>query len=143
MLQVISLTFLAFGEPTLNSGNVFVILIVAIIYLISAIAAYVFSTSSVLFYIKSYVDNKGKTDLEEIKKNVHSTFWSFFGMSFLKGITIIIALALCFFPALYAMVPMAIVFSIFVFETRQSATDAYSKSFNLVNVDFWTAFGLF
>jgi hypothetical protein len=132
-----------FGESNFNTGNVFVILIVGIIYLISAIAAYVFSTSSVLYYIKSYLDNKGETDLAKIKKNVYSTFWSFFGMSFLKGITIMIAIVLCLFPVLYAMVPMAVVFSIFVFETRSSATDAYSKSFNLVNIDFWTAFGSF
>ncbi|BAO74323.1 hypothetical protein WPG_0093 [Winogradskyella sp. PG-2] len=135
--------FTGLGEPSFNSTNVFVVIIVAIIYLISAIAAYIFSTSSVLFYIKSYIDNKGETDLVEIKKNVYNTFWSFFGMSFLKGITLMIALVLCLLPALYAIVPMAIVFSIFVFETRQSATDAFSKSFNLVNVDFWTAFGSF
>jgi len=48
---------------------------------------------------------------------------------------------LCFLPVLYAMVPMAVVFSIYVFESRQSVTDAYSKSFNLVNMDFWTAWG--
>ena len=135
--------FAALEEPSFNSGNLLVIIIIGIFYLISAIAAYIFSASSVLFYIKSYIDNKGETDLGEIKKNVHSTFWSFFGMSFLKGITIMFALILCILPALYAMVPMAVVFSIFVFETRRSASDAYSKSFTLVNVDFWTAFGSF
>ncbi len=134
------LSFSPFEEPSFNSSNIFVILIVAIIYLLSAVAAYIFSTASVLYYIKSYIDNKGEIDVTEIKNNVYNTFWSFFGMSFLKGVTIMVSLMLCLFPVFYAMVPMAVVFSIFVFEARSSASDAYSKSFNLVNVDFWTAF---
>ena len=135
--------FSSFGEPSFNSGNIFVVLIAVLSYLISGVAAYILSVSSALYYIKSYVDNKGETNLTEIKKNVYKSFWSFLGMSFLKGITLIIATMLCFLPVLYAMVPMAVLFSIYVFETRSSATDAYSKSFNLVNVDFWTAFGSF
>jgi len=135
--------FSSFGEPSFNSGNIFVVLIAVLSYLISGVAAYILSVSSALYYIKSYVDNKGETNLTEIKKNVYKSFWSFLGMSFLKGITLIIATMLCFLPVLYAMVPMAVLFSIYVFETRSSATDAYSKSFNLVNVDFWTAFGTF
>ncbi|WP_339757097.1 hypothetical protein [uncultured Winogradskyella sp.] len=135
--------FSSFGEPSFNSGNIFVVLIAVLSYLISGVAAYILSVSSALYYIKSYVDNKGETNLAEIKKNVYKSFWSFLGMSFLKGITLIIATMLCFLPVLYAMVPMAVLFSIYVFETRSSATDAYSKSFNLVNVDFWTAFGSF
>lgn len=137
------LNFSVFGEPSFNSGNTLVIIVSVLFYLISAIAAYILTVSSVLFYIKSYVDNKGITDQKEIKDNVYNSFWSFFGMSFLKGITIIIATMLCVFPVLYAMVPMAIVFSIYVFEPRRSSSDAFSQSFNLVKIDFWTAFGAF
>ena len=50
---------------------------------------------------------------------------------------------LCVLPVFYAMVPMAVVFSLYVFEPRNSVIDAYSKSFNLVNIDFWTAWGSF
>jgi hypothetical protein len=130
-------------ESPFNSSNLLVVVLTAICYIITAIAAYILSASTILYYIKSYINNKGTTDLAEIKKNVYSTFWSFFGMSFLKGITLIVSLMLCFLPALYTMIPMAVVFSIFVFEARRSASDAYSQSFNLVNADFWTAFGSF
>lgn len=133
--------FSTFGEPSFNSGNIFVTIVVMIVYLIAAIAAYILTASTVLFYIKSYIDNKGVVDATEIRANVRQTFWSFFGLSFLKGITIIIATLLCVFPVLYAMVPMAVVFSIYVFEPNRSASDAYSQSFNLVKIDFWTAFG--
>jgi len=135
--------FSTFGEPRFNSGNIVVTLVTVLCYFISAIAAYVLTASTVLFYIKSYVDNKGAIDFIEIKKNVYKSFWPFFGLSFLKGITLLIATMLCFFPVLYAMVPMAIVFSIYVFEPNRSSSEAFSQSFNLVKVDFWTAFGSF
>ena len=135
--------FTSLGEPSFNSGNILATVIAGICYFISAITAYILTTSATLYYIKSYVDNKGDTNLSEIKKNVYNTFWSFFGLSFLKGITLIIATMICILPVFYAMIPMAVVFSIFVFETRRSTTDAYSQSFTLVNADFWTAFGSF
>lgn len=137
------LNFSSFGEPSFNSSSVFVIITTAIFYLVSAIAAYILTVASVLFYIKSYVDNKGVVNPTEVKTNVHKSFWSFLGLSFLKGITLFIAALLCFLPVFYAMIPMAIVFSIYVFEPKRSTSDAYSQSFKLVNIDFWTAFGAF
>ncbi|WP_353777707.1 hypothetical protein [Winogradskyella sp. 3972H.M.0a.05] len=126
-----------------NQFNGFTIFIVLIIYLIAAIAAYILLISSALHYIKSYIQNKGETNIKEIRQDVMRTFWGFLGLSILKGITIFLAILICVLPVFYAMIPMAVVFSIYVFETRQSATDAYSKSFNLVNQDFWIAFGAF
>ena len=133
--------FDSFGDLSYNSGSIFATVIAAICYFISSIAAYILTTSAVLYYIKSYIDHKGETDLADIKRNAYKNFWSFFGLSFLQGLTIIISLMLCVLPFFYAMVPMAVVFSIFVFETKRSTTDAYSQAFTLVNEDFWTAFG--
>ncbi|MEN8885540.1 MAG: hypothetical protein ABF246_04060 [Winogradskyella sp.] len=133
--------FDSFGDLSYNSGSIFATVIAAICYFISSIAAYILTTSAVLYYIKSYIDHKGETDLADIKRNAYKNFWSFFGLSFLQGLTIIISLMLCVLPFFYAMVPMAVVFSIFVFETKRSTTDAYSQAFTLVNADFWTAFG--
>lgn len=133
--------FSDFGEPSFNSGSVFATFMALILYLISGIAAYIFLVSSVLHYIKSYVNNKGIVEFSEVKSEVYKSFWSFFGLGFLKGITIGIALLLCLLPALYFMVPMAVIYSIYVFEKRTSVTDAYSKSYSLVNADFWTAWG--
>lgn len=112
-------------------------------YIFSGIVAYIFSISTTLFYIKSYIDNNGEPSTREIKTNVYKSFWGFFGLSILKGLTLFFALLLCFLPVLYAMVPMAVVFSIYVFEPRKSATEAYGDSFYLVNQDFWLALGTF
>ena len=135
--------FTSITEPSFDSGNILVTAIILICYVISAIAAYILTGATVLFYIKSYIENKGVINESEIKTNVYKSFWSFFGLSILKGLTLATATLLCFFPVLYVMVPMSVVFSIYVFESRRSATDAFSQSFNLVNIDFWTAFGSF
>ena len=132
-----------FNDSPLAFSNPFLFLIVFLVYVISAIVAYIFSISTTLFFIKSYVDNKGEASLEEIKGNVYKAFWGFFGLSILKSLTLFFAILLCILPVLYAMVPMAVVFSIYVFEPRKSATDAYGDSFYLVNQDFWLALGTF
>ncbi|WP_411894428.1 hypothetical protein [Winogradskyella sp. A2] len=131
----------AFGDSSLNSGSLVLSLLAFFVYFIAAIATYILLGGTVLFYIKSYIDNKGLTDYDEIKRNTYKFIGSFFGLGILKGITLFFATMLCVLPVLYAMVPMAVVFSLFVFESRNSVVDAYSKSFNLVNVDFWTAWG--
>ena len=135
--------FNSYGQSSFNGGSVIVTILCMFIYLFSAIAAYILTGAAVLYYIKSYMDNKGQTDFVEIKRNTYKSFWSFFGLGFLKGITLIIATFLCVLPVFYAVIPMAVVFSIYVFEPRQSVTDAYGKSFSLVNADFWTAFGTY
>lgn len=112
-------------------------------YFFASIVTYVLTVSTTLHYIKSYIDNEGVVNLTEIKSHTYGKFWSFIGLSLLKGITIFFAILLCVLPVFYVMVPMAVVFSIYVFKPRTTVTDAYSESFSLVNVDFWTAFGSF
>ncbi len=135
--------FAPHNNSILNSDSLFVSLIVFLIYFISAIVTYLLIASATLFYIKSYIVNEGKVDVIEVKKNVYKTFWSLFGIGFLKSLTLIIAMLLCFLPVLYAMVPMAVVYSIYVFEPNSSVIDVYSKSYNLVNADFWITFAVY
>lgn len=100
-------------------------------YLVTAILAYTFTVSTALHYIKSYVDNNGTTNLQEIKASVHQSFWGFLGLSILKGLTLGVAIMLCCLPILYFMIPMAVVFPIYVF-AKKNATDAYGESYGLV-----------
>lgn len=100
-------------------------------YLVTAILAYTFTVSTALHYIKSYVDNNGTTNLQEIKASVHQSFWGFLGLSILKGLTLGVAIMLCCLPILYFMIPMAVVFPIYVF-AKKNATDAYGESYSLV-----------
>jgi hypothetical protein len=138
---------MAFFDPLSDEPFLFAnpVLFVAtfVAYMLAAVAAYIFTIGTTLFYIQSYIDNKGEVSREDIKMNVNKVFWSLFGMSLLKGLTIFIATLMCFLPVLYAMIPMAVVFSIYVFEPRKTVTEAYSDSFYLVNQDFWLSWGAF
>ncbi|MFK7782835.1 glycerophosphoryl diester phosphodiesterase membrane domain-containing protein [Psychroserpens sp.] len=112
-------------------------LIVAYVaYFGAAILAYTFTTSTVLYYIKSYIDNNGIVNQEEVKQQVYKNFWNFLGLSILKGLTIIIAMIICCLPVFYAVVPMMVTLPILVFE-KSNASDAYSKSYSLIKDEFW------
>lgn len=135
-------SFDIYGGSSFGDNNALMIFLAALLYLISMILALIFISSSTLHYIKSYIDNSGEVNFEEVKRNVSQTFWGYLGLGFLKYLTLIFAAILCFLPVLYAMVPMFIVFCIYVFERRRSATDSYSYSFSLINEDFWITIAL-
>ena len=137
-----SFGFDLYSNYGLSYMNPSLLIISLIAYFITAVVAYILVEATALFYIKSYVDNNGQMDINEVKRNVYSSFWSFFGLGLLKGFTIVFALVLCILPFFYAIVPMMVVFSIYVFERRRGATDAYSHSFYLVNEDFWLSLGI-
>ncbi len=130
-----------FSDEAFGFSDPLLFILSALAYMGSALTAYVFSIGTTLFYIRSYIDGNGVVNKEEIRTNVHGAFWSILGLSILKWITLFFAMMLCGLPVLYAMVPMAVAFSIYIFNPRKSVTDAYSDSFYLVNQDFWLVFG--
>lgn len=105
-------------------------------YFGGAVLAYTFTTSTVLHYMKSYVENKGAVNIDDVKQNVYKYFWRFLGLSILKGLTIIVSMLLCCLPVFYFIVPMVVVLPILVFE-QIGASDAYSKSYPLIKDEFW------
>ena len=106
---------------------------------VSAILTYTIGTSVVLYYIKSYIENEGRVNVDEVKAEVMKTFWGFLGLNILKWLVIIFSALLCLLPMFYFIVPMTIVLCIFVFE-KKSATDAFSESFGLIKDEFWITF---
>ena len=126
-----------------NMVSPFIIISAAFIYILSAMAAYVYAVTATLGYIKSYIDNDGQARLEDVKQHVKNYFWGITGLALLKGITLVFAMLLCILPVFYAMIPMAVVYSIYIFGHNTSAMDAFGNSFKLVNNDFWNAFGTF
>lgn len=116
--------------------NLPLLIISVVAFIIFGLLAYTFANSTVLHYIKSYVQNEGEVNVEEVKQNVKNSFFGFLGLSFLKWITLAFAVLLCVLPVFYFMVPMFVIFSIYVFENKD-ATTAYSYSFTLVKSEFW------
>ena len=116
--------------------SVGLILLALILFLVTMVIAYVFANSVALHYIKSYIENNGQVNMQEVKYNVKRSFWPFVGLGIAKWVVLIISMFLCFLPVFYFMVPMAMVFSIMVFE-KKDVSDSFSYSFTLIKDEFW------
>lgn len=112
------------------------IIVAMLLFLVTLILAYVFANSVALHYIKSYVENNGQVNMQEVKHNVRRSFWPFVGLGIAKWLVLIISVMLCVLPVFYFMVPMAMVFSIMVFE-KKDVSDSFSYSFILIKDEFW------
>jgi len=126
-------SFNQLGNEVFSLGLIFVSLAFIII---TGILAYVIANSVTLHYIKSYIKNAGNVNIEELKLDVKQTFWSFVGLGIIKWVVLIFAMMLCFLPVFYFMVPMAVIFSIFVFE-KKDVSDSFNYSFTLIKDQYW------
>lgn len=125
-----------------NSSNDFSFLVMAIAVIalfLSMITAYVLAQSTVLHFIKSYINHQGKTVFEEIRSEVYASFWSFIGLGFLVGISVMVGMLFCFIPGIYIGVPLALSFAIMVF-LKKDVMDSYQYSFTLIKDNWWITF---
>ncbi|MDT0540861.1 MULTISPECIES: hypothetical protein [Croceitalea] len=106
---------------------------------VSSIMAYVVSHGTVLCYIRSYTENKGKIFFEDIKKGVYANFWSLIGLGFLVGLSIMAGIIFCLIPGIYLGVCLSVSFAILIFQ-KKNVSDAYSESFSLVKENWWITF---
>ncbi|WP_394749750.1 hypothetical protein [Spongiimicrobium salis] len=119
--------------------NLFMVFLVALLYIISIVAVYTISQSTVLHYIKSYAASNGQVDMNEVRRNVYKSFWSFIGLGILVGLSVGVGLLFCLIPGIYLYVPLSLAFSILVF-TNKDVMDSYSYSFTLVKDEWWMTF---
>lgn len=132
-------SFSKFGSQDMAAvGSMVVSMLVAFIAFMTAM---VFMNLSGMFYIKSYIENNGKVDEQEIIANSKERFWSFFGFIFLSGIIAVAAMMLCFFPFFYVWPALSLGASILVFQ-NESATSAIGKCFEFIKGHFWETLGV-
>ncbi len=105
------------------------------------IVLYTLLSMTSLYFIKSYIETKGKPVYHEIKTQVWRNFWKFLGLGFLVGISVFAGAILCYLPGIYLWVILSLGFAIMVFENR-SAGDSYSHSFTLIKGEWWNTFGV-
>ena len=110
-----------------------------LVLFISGILAYTLSQSTVLFYIKSYANNKGVANFAEVRKDVYGSLLNFIGLGFLVGVSIVAGLFACCIPGIFLYVPLALSFSIMVFN-QKGATESYGYSFTLIKDEWWMTF---
>lgn len=106
---------------------------------VSSICFLITSKASVLFYIKSYIENKGSVEFQEVRKSVYKNFWSFLGLMLLIWLASIFAIALCFFPYIYIWPIMTLTYCVMVFE-EQTIMDSFQYPFKLIKDNWWITF---
>ncbi len=125
-------------NPFGNSGDLFLsIFLLFVFYII----AYAIINVAALYYIKSYIDNKGHVEYSYVRQKVKEKFWSFVGLGILIGIIVGISAFFCFFPAIYTGVVLSLATSIFVFQEK-TVMDAISDSFSFIKNHWWETFGI-
>ena len=111
----------------------------SVIMLVAIVAFYAFQIGTVLYYIKSYIQNNGIVNEEDVRKGVNSQFMSIIGLTFLSGIIAGVGTMFCILPGIYLYVPMSITFAIMVFANRD-ISDSISSSFKLIKDEWWNSF---
>ncbi len=127
------------GEPDITST--FSTGLSAIILLVAATATYVLMNMASLYYIKSYIENNGTPDYQEVRSKIRENFWSFLGLGILLFIILFFSAMLCFFPVIYTGVVLSLAFPIMVFEER-GISESISHSFTLIKDHWFNTFGV-
>ncbi|MEX2349574.1 MAG: hypothetical protein WD554_01725 [Flavobacteriaceae bacterium] len=113
-----------------------------ILFTFSVLVFYSLLYGTVLCYIKSYVETKGKPNFQEISDDVRRYFWSILGLHVLVGIVTVIGLLICVLPGIYLGVCLALSTPILVFE-RKDAITSFGDSFKLIKDEWWMTFATF
>ncbi len=122
------------------SFDTMIVMLIAILFLfISIVAYYGLLYGVVMFSIKSYMNNNGEINKEEVGNNLKEKFWGLIGMSSLTTIMVGFGLALCGIPGIYLGTVLFAVYGVYVFENR-SVTDSISYCFELIKGEWWITF---
>ncbi len=121
-----------------NFGIAFIsFLAVAIFFMI----VYIVINITALYYIESYIENKGIIDYTMIQERLKDKFWSFAGVFILMGLIIVCSVLLCVFPVIYTSVVLALATPILVFR-KLDVSDTIEFAFKFMNGHWWETFGI-
>ena len=135
--DIFSLT--AVGGTSMSTYSPIIMVLAVAALLFSSIAAYVLAQGTVLHYIKSYIDNKGSTNYDEIRQGVYGSFWSLIGLGIIVGISVFNGAMFCLIPGIYLAVPLSVYFAILVF-LKKDTMESYQYSFTLIKENWWITF---
>lgn len=105
----------------------------------SVLVFYALLYCTAFLYIKSYIQNEGIVNPEEVKTGVKQYFWSLVGLNVLVGIIVGVGILLCIAPGIYLGVCLSLSFPILIFE-RNDIGAAISNSFKLIKDEWWITF---
>jgi len=134
---MMSISSITTGDTSGIAGMGISIFIMMIAYLIT----FVFINLAGMHYIKSYIENKGIVNQEDVSANTKKRFWSFTGFGVLTGLLIFASMMLCILPVFYTYTVLSLGASILVFE-NESAGATIGKCFSFIKGHFWETFGV-
>lgn len=105
------------------------------------ILLYTLLSMAALFFIKSYIENNGKADFNEVKINVLKNIWNFIGLGFLITIVTIVGMVFCYLPGVYLGTVLSLATSIMVFEGK-GIGETFSHAFVIIKGQWWNTFGV-
>ncbi len=130
------------GENTdALAGSMFTMFTSIGLLMLVGVAIYVLVSATSLYYIKSYITNKGIVDFTEVRKNTFKNIWKFIGLGILIMLMVLIGIVLCYIPGIYIAIVVSLSTSIMVFEDK-GISDTISHSFTLIKDHWWTTFGV-
>jgi len=123
----------AFSEllPSFGIG-LFAMIIFSILY-------YAFTISTISGLIKSYIDNQGVINEEEVRNTVNHNYLKMSGVVILIWLILMVGFMACFLPGIYLMVPFSLVVYVMIFQNKGFG-DAVSESFKLIKDNWWISF---
>ena len=117
-------------------GNFFLALA---ILLISGMVYNSLFYGTIIYYVKSYIENDGNVNSKEVISNVRKDFMKLLGLSFLVTLMVGFGFLLCGIPGIYFIVVLSPVYCVLIFEKR-GATDSISHCFDLIKGNWWITF---
>lgn len=113
---------------------------VAILLLsVASIAYSALSLVVITSIIKSYVENNGEINEDEVNQFVKQFFGRTLGSLVVVGLLVFIGFLLFVLPGIYLIVPLSLIFPILVFQEKTFA-EAFSESFKLIKNNWWISF---
>ena len=106
---------------------------------IASIAYQAFMYGTIQHVIKSYINNNGVINIDEVGQGMSEDWRSFLGLAFAISIMIFFGTLFCLLPGIYLAVPLALVYSIRAFD-KLSFSDTISHAFKLVKDNWWITF---
>ena len=127
-----------FGADVFDITTFMVLLLALIIF---SLVAYALVSVSSLSYIKSYINNRGRVNLEEVKDITKRKFGAFIGLYFLNGLIIGIGAMFCGIPGIYFWVVLSLTYALLIFENK-GVFDSINDAFNFIKGHWWDTFGI-
>jgi hypothetical protein len=124
-----------------GSFNFSELLLPILAFVFSYLIAYALITVAALAYIKSYIDNKGVVNYEEVQNLTKEKFWPYVGLFFLNGLIVFFGALFCFLPGIYFGVVLSLSICLLIFQNK-SVIEAISDSFGFIKEHWWETFGV-